>query len=171
MKIFTLSVFILTFSFSAFSNWCTKSYRYENFWIAAAGEMGEKVQKNTFLDEMCWRLGASYGKNLIKDQSRNLSACQNAFKNGKEDGLNGVTQNSDFPTACYDAGVRYGISSLISAARLGRNVNSSSNCVKAYKVGYSDGKSDIVAQPNVGKVEHNCYMGGFQDGMLFRDLL
>ena len=148
-----------------------KSYRHENFWIAAAGEMGEKVQRNTFLDEMCWRLGAQYGKTLKKNQSRNFDACKDAFRSGKEDGLRGVTQNSDFPTACYDAGVRYGISSLISQARLGKNVTASSNCVKAYKSGYSDGKTDIVAQPSVDKLEYNCYMGGFQDGMLFRDLL
>tara|TARA_Y100000389_G_C17154475_1_gene361208 strand:+ start:70 stop:585 length:516 start_codon:yes stop_codon:yes gene_type:complete len=171
MKFLVLSFIFTTFSFNALSNWCNKSYRHENFWISAAGEMGEKVQRNTFLDEMCWRLGQEYGQKLKKEQAGNLKACDLAFSNGKEDGLSGVTQNSDFPIACYDAGVRYGLSVLISNARLGKNVDASSNCVKSYKLGLSDGKSDIVAQPGVNKVEFNCYMGGFQDGALFRDLL
>ena len=178
VKLIRLTLNISTFLFlitlssqSAFSNWCDRSYRHENFWISAAASFGQQVQKNTFHDEMCWRLGKKYGESILKDQGRNLANCKTAFKTGLEDGLRGVTQNSDFPAECYNAGVRYGLSSLISHARVGKNVGTSSDCVKNYRLGYNDGKSDIVAQPNIDSLEYTCYMGGFQDAMLFRDLL
>lgn len=167
----TFIFLLITFSFSVFSNWCDRSYRHENFWISAAGAFGENVQKNTYLDEMCWRIGKSYGDKVMADNSRNSIACIDAFKAGKEDGLNANTQNSDFPAECYNVGVRYGLSTLVSQARLGKNVQSSANCVKSYKSGLNDGRKDIVAQPGMDKVESTCYMAGFQDGMLFRDLL
>ena len=170
MKMIT-ALILMTFSLSAFSNWCDRSYRHENFWISAAGAFGEKVKKNTYLDEMCWRIGEQYGEKVISEHNRNSKACSDAFKAGKEDGLVGNTQNSDFPTECYNVGVRYGLSTLISQARLGRNVLSNSSCVKNYNSGLSDGKTDIVAQPGMGNIESTCYMAGFQDGVLFRDLL
>ena len=170
MKLLAL-IIVTIFSFSAFSNWCNKSYRYENFWISSAASFGEKVQKNKYLDEMCWQLGAAYGKDIRASYSRNLKACETAFNSGKEDGLRGETQFNDFPTECYDLGLRYGISLLTSNARLGKNVNSNNVCAINYKKGLEHGKHDIVAQPSSLPLESTCYMAGFQDGMLFRDLL
>ena len=129
------------------------------------------MSKNIFVDEMCWRLGKQYGAKIVSNNNRNSKACTEAFRLGKEDGLKAITQNNDFPVECYNAGMRYGISTLISNARIGKDTVSSSGCVKSYQSGLKDGKADIVAQPGMEKVEYVCYMGGFQDGALFRGLL
>lgn len=173
MKQLSLAISLLLFTSSAFANWCVKSYRYENFWISAAKSFGENVQRNQFLDEGCWKLGGNYGEQVKANNSRNNSACKSAFSEGKNDGLQGITDRSSAPQSCYDLGVRYGLSLLTSNARLGKNISSDtrSNCVRSYQQGKSHGIKDIVAQPEQGDISSVCYMSGFQDGVLFRGVL
>ena len=173
MKKLSLSIGLLLLTTSAFANWCVRSYRHENFWISAAKSFGENVQRNKYVDEGCWILGANYGEQVKADHSRNSSACKTAFVEGKTDGLRGVMDRSGAPQSCYDLGIRYGLSLLISNARLGKNISNDtrSNCVKSYTSGKSHGNRDIVAQPEQGEISSVCYMSGYQDGVLFRGLL
>ena len=171
MKSIVTFILISIFSFSVSANWCNQSYRHENFWISAATKFGEVNAKNRFNDEVCWMLGKEHGAMILNNNSQNIRSCKNAFNNGKLDGLKADTTRSDSPMECYNAGIRYGLSLLVSNARLGKEVNSSSvSCVRNYRQGKSDGSRDVVAQPGQDNISHTCYMAGFQDGMLFRGI-
>ena len=173
MKKLSMAISLFLLTSSAFANWCIRTYRYENFWISAAKSFGENVQRNKFIDEGCWRLGANYGEQVLANNSRNSSACKAAFVEGKNDGVQGLMDRSSAPQSCYDLGLRYGLSLLTSNARLGKNISSDTrtNCVRSYREGKNHGTRDIVAQPEQGDISSACYMSGYQDGVLFRGLL
>ena len=75
MKKLSMAISLFLLTSSAFANWY-KNLSVRKLLDFAAKSFGENVQRNKFVDEGCWRLGANYGEQVLANNSRNSSACK-----------------------------------------------------------------------------------------------